>query len=283
MKKNLNNYLTAKDRKYPSRPIKFLHLQKLIYGKVLDYGSGYGKDVEYLKSNGFEAINYDSYYQPNKPNEKFDTIVCIYVLNVLLADQQTEVLMDVSEMLKPGGVAYFVVRRDLKYVGFRMHKIHKKETFQCNVVLPFESIEKNNGFEIYRYKHFDFSNENSSCPFCNLSREPELITESALAFSMKDGFPVSGGHSLIIPKIHVSDYFELDTKYQQACNIVLNRTKKIIQEKYSPDGFNVGINIGEFGGQTIPHVHIHLIPRYKGDVENPRGGVRGVIPHKQNY
>ena len=124
-------------------------------------------------------------------------------------------------------------------------------------------------------------NENKPCPFCKLEREK--ILESELSFAIYDGFPVNDGHILIIPKRHTANYFDLSTEEQSNCFELLNRVKLIIQEKYNPAGFNVGININEAAGQTVPHVHIHLIPRYAGDVEEPRGGVRGVIPGKRGY
>ena len=98
-----------------------------------------------------------------------------------------------------------------------------------------------------------------------------------------DEYPVSPGHTLIIPKIHESNFFNLPETWQSALIYDINCVKRILDEKYHPDGYNVGINIGEAAGQSVPHVHIHVIPRYKGDVENPRGGVRGVIPSKQSY
>ena len=109
------------------------------------------------------------------------------------------------------------------------------------------------------------------------------VIRTATIFSFYDKFPVSKGHALVVPKRFVSNYFELTLKEQTACWIVVNKVKAILQEKYNPDGFNIGINIGEKAGQTINHVHIHLIPRYDGDVEEPSGGVRGVIPNKQKY
>ena len=124
-------------------------------------------------------------------------------------------------------------------------------------------------------------NENKPCPFCNLEREK--IIESELSFVIYDAFPVNEGHALIIPKRHTANYFDLSLEEQKDCIELLNRVKLIIQEKYNPDGFNVGININEAAGQTVSHVHIHLIPRYEGDVEEPRGGVRGVIPEKKTY
>ncbi len=122
---------------------------------------------------------------------------------------------------------------------------------------------------------------NKPCPFCNLEREK--IIESELSFAIYDGFPVNEGHSLIIPKRHTANYFDLTYDEQTDCILLLNSVKQIVQEKYNPDGFNVGININKVAGQTVPHMHIHLIPRYEGDVDEPRGGVRGVIPAKRNY
>jgi diadenosine tetraphosphate (Ap4A) HIT family hydrolase len=94
---------------------------------------------------------------------------------------------------------------------------------------------------------------------------------------------VSNGHLLIIPKLHCNSYFDLDIEIQNACWDIVNQGKKLIEKMYNPSGYNIGININEAAGQTIPHAHIHLIPRYTGDVSNPRGGVRGVIPFKQDY
>ncbi len=119
------------------------------------------------------------------------------------------------------------------------------------------------------------------CPFCNVERE--IILESEMSFAIYDGFPVNEGHVLIIPKRHSANYFDLTIEEQSDCFELLNRVKLIVQEKYKPAGFNVGININEAAGQTVAHVHIHLIPRYYGDVKEPRGGVRGVIPNKQIY
>lgn len=98
-----------------------------------------------------------------------------------------------------------------------------------------------------------------------------------------DEYPVNPGHILIIPKRHFQSIFEINLIEFMELWKALYYAKRMIEKDYKPDGYNVGINDGEAAGQSIMHLHIHLIPRYKGDVENPRGGVRGVIPNKQNY
>lgn len=277
-------HLTAKERSSPSWPTKYLLEKKCIKGKVLDFGSGKGADGKFLRSKGFDVVDYDNHYQPQYPHEKFDTIICQYVLNVLELVAQSEVLMQISELLKPSGRAFITVRRDLVNEGIRIHKEHKQPTYQCLVKLPYNSVLKNNFCEIYSYRHYNQSSRKSDCPFCAPDKERELITESATAYAIFDKYPVSEGHALIIPKQHLANYFELPGRTQMACNLVLNRVKKLLEKKFTNiNGFNVGINIGETAGQTIPHVHIHLIPRYKGDVKEPIGGVRNIIPGKGNY
>ena len=282
---NPNSHLTAIERTSLSYPARILLNQKKIVGKVLDFGCGIGKDVELLRHKGFDIVGYDPFYFPEFPKEKFETILCFYVLNVFLPEEQAEVLMNVSLLLKPNGKAYFAVRRDIQYEGFRIHKIHKKETYQCLIKLAYSSVLKNENCEIYEYEHYTTLHKGKIdiSPFLIGEETRELIVETATVFSFYDKFPVSEGHSLVVPKRLVSNYFDLTLKEQTACWIVANKVKKIIQEKYNPDGFNVGININEEAGQTIWHCHIHIIPRYKGDVENPRGGIRGVIPSKKEY
>ena len=282
---NQYHYLTAKERETLSFPAKLLLNKSLLLGDVLDFGCGFGKDVELLKAKGLDVIGYDKHYFPIYPVKKFDTIICFYVLNVLMQEEQANVLMEISQLLKSTGKAYFAVRRDLQNEGFRTHKIHQKQTYQCNVILNYKSIFKNDNCEIYEYKQFNQINKktNVNCPFCNPDSERELLLESATAYGMFDKFPVSNGHTLIIPKKHCSNYFELSFKEQSACWFMLNKAKEILTKEFKPDGFNIGININDAAGQTVPHVHIHIIPRYKDDVEEPRGGVRGVIPEKKSY
>lgn len=122
-----------------------------------------------------------------------------------------------------------------------------------------------------------------SCPFCDLPTD-RVVVQNALALAFRDGFPVTEGHSLVIPRRHVVDYFGLTAEEVLACNELLHMLRKQIQAADpSVTGFNVGMNAGHDAGQSVFHCHIHLIPRRSGDVANPRGGVRHVIPFKGNY
>ena len=123
---------------------------------------------------------------------------------------------------------------------------------------------------------------NKNCIFCDIEHE-RVLAENELCFAIRDRFPVSDGHTLIIPKRHVSNYFDLTDDEVMAMQAMMKAQKEQLDTELSPDGYNIGINVSEAAGQTVFHVHMHLIPRYKGDVENPRGGVRGVIPSKQKY
>ena len=111
----------------------------------------------------------------------------------------------------------------------------------------------------------------------------EIFCETATCVAFFDGYPVSPGHALIVPKRHVSSYFDLTDHEREAMNVMLQYVKRVVDERFHPDGYNIGINVGQAAGQSVYHCHMHLIPRYAGDVENPKGGVRGVIPKKQKY
>ena len=121
------------------------------------------------------------------------------------------------------------------------------------------------------------------CLFCRVNPN-NLVAEDKFCYAAKDSFPVTEFHMLIIPKRHVDNYFDLNSSEVCAMHEMLVEMKKTIEtEDNSVTGFNVGVNAGKDAGQSIFHVHVHLIPRRKGDVGSPRGGVRGVIPHKQKY
>lgn len=118
------------------------------------------------------------------------------------------------------------------------------------------------------------------CPFCTL--EGAVLT-SALAYARFDKYPVTPGHLLILPRRHVADWFETTPQERTAIWSLADEARELLRGGYAPDGFNLGVNVGESAGQTIFHAHLHVIPRYRGDVPDPRGGIRAVIPEKQQY
>ncbi|MDR3567222.1 MAG: HIT family protein [Syntrophobacteraceae bacterium] len=120
------------------------------------------------------------------------------------------------------------------------------------------------------------------CPFCHPDHS-RVFYEGNLVIGLWDSFPVSDGHVLLIPRRHVADWFEATPEEQAELMAAIDVARKNILARFSPDGFNLGVNIGEVAGQTIFHLHLHVIPRYRGDVEDPTGGVRNVIPARGNY
>jgi len=124
---------------------------------------------------------------------------------------------------------------------------------------------------------------NNPCLFCN-AKESGIAAENEFAYASYDSYPVSDFHCLIIPKRHVKDYFEMSDEEFLACNDLITKIKnEILAKDKSVKAFNIGTNAGKISGQSIMHCHIHLIPRREGDVDNPQGGVRSVIPKKQHY
>ena len=125
-------------------------------------------------------------------------------------------------------------------------------------------------------------NCNNKCVFCTLP-DSRIICANVHAIMIRDGFPVSPGHTLVIPRRHVSSFFLISLEERGSIFELLGQAKKIVEDEFNPDGYNIGINDGPSAGQTVPHLHIHLIPRYSGDREDPRGGVRWVMPEKADY
>ncbi len=126
----------------------------------------------------------------------------------------------------------------------------------------------------------------SSCVFCEINEsgsQRQLLESNRYGFAIRDGFPLTEGHSLIIPRRHVGSFFALTQDEQIALLGLLDSAKRDLDSRYNPDGFTVGINDGPAAGQTVPHVHIHLIPRYSSEGGDPRGGVRWVVPDKADY
>jgi len=122
-----------------------------------------------------------------------------------------------------------------------------------------------------------------SCPFC--ARDFEPLYEGVFVFSVLDRFPVSEGHALLITRRHVATWFEASVEEQNELTQGIEMVRRVVELRLSrrPDGWNVGFNSGSAAGQTVAHLHLHLIPRWHGDVEDPRGGVRGVIPARRDY
>lgn len=275
---NPHSHLTAKQRDAPSLPIRMLYERNLLRGRLLDYGCGYGQDIRFLRSKGYDATGYDPHHAPELLSGTFDTIVCFYVLNVLFPDEQTDVLIAISQLLKPTGRAYFAVRRDISRDGFRTHQLHGKPVYQCNVTLPFRSIFRNENTEFYEYQHLNQLSVNSTnCPFCSPKPALKLVTETTLTYAVLDGYPVSKGHTLVMPKKHIASFFDLPLAEQNECWQVVNKVQAWLTEHYKPDGFTVGLNVGVAAGQKFPHASIHVIPRYTGDVPSPKGGIRNVV------
>jgi len=121
-----------------------------------------------------------------------------------------------------------------------------------------------------------------TCPFCNPSPE-EIVLAGDLCYARYDKYPVNPGHLLVIPFRHVADFFDATAEEQAALLALVREAKQFLDERFHPDGYNIGVNVGEAAGQTVIHLHVHVIPRYAGDMEDPRGGVRGVIPERKIY
>ena len=121
-----------------------------------------------------------------------------------------------------------------------------------------------------------------TCPFCN-PPEDEIVLANDLCYARYDRYPVSPGHLLLIPYRHIPTLFDATDDEQAALLALVREAKALLDERFRPDGYNVGVNVGKTAGQTVMHLHVHLIPRYAGDVADPRGGVRGAIPEKRKY
>ena len=120
------------------------------------------------------------------------------------------------------------------------------------------------------------------CPFCNPLAE-DIIAKNDLCYARWDRYPVSMGHLLVIPFRHTPDFFSMTPEERAAVLALVTECRDLMEEKFSAAGYNIGFNVGSVAGQTVMHCHCHPIPRYAGDVHDPRGGVRGVVPGKQGY
>ena len=121
-----------------------------------------------------------------------------------------------------------------------------------------------------------------TCPFCSI-KDDRIVGRLGTAFAIRDGFPVSPGHTLIIPRRHIGSLFGIPGSDLLDLLQLLAQTKAALDREFQPDGYNIGVNDGAAAGQTVPHLHLHLIPRYRGDQPDPRGGVRWIFPDKADY
>ena len=121
-----------------------------------------------------------------------------------------------------------------------------------------------------------------ACPFCGPPRD-QILAECGEAMALWDTHPVSPGHVLIVPRRHVGSWFESTAREREAMLHLADEAHRLVGKQHSPDAFNLGINDGAAAGQSVPHLHLHLIPRYRGDVPDPRGGVRWIIPNRAKY
>lgn len=121
------------------------------------------------------------------------------------------------------------------------------------------------------------------CVFCEQFDKNRIVYEDDTWIAVYDSYPVSKGHTLLIPKRHCETFFDLNDVETGSLFTTINVVKSVLEANFKPNGFNIGANCGKSAGQTVMHCHIHLIPRYDGDVEDPRGGVRGCVPNKMKY
>ncbi len=122
----------------------------------------------------------------------------------------------------------------------------------------------------------------TECPFCDLASRT-VLTENGTMIAIPDGFAISSGHTLLVPRRHVASFFELEWAERWDLVALLDEVKALLDAKHAPDAYNVGFNEGEAAGRTVPHFHLHVIPRFAGDVEDPRGGIRWVLAEKAKY
>jgi diadenosine tetraphosphate (Ap4A) HIT family hydrolase len=122
-----------------------------------------------------------------------------------------------------------------------------------------------------------------ACPFCARIAASDVTTGNALAVAFPDAFPLTPGHTLVVPRRHEPDFLALSGEERQAVLTLAVEVAARLRAERAPDGYNLGVNVGPAGGQTVPHAHLHVIPRYRGDVADPRGGIRWIIPQRARY
>lgn len=262
--------------------INYLIDEGLLKGAILDYDCLLQPFAAQLDNLGCTLTAYEPSKLYKLANTQFDIIIC-----KMYSDQFNALnnkLIDSSMMLQPTGKVYFIITQNSPTTDDTNILTHNIDE-QISIDFPAINIFNQEEATIYEYTPYNahIPSQKSDCPFCKPTYQHRLIAESHTSYAIYDNYPVSPGHALIIPKQHITNYFELPWFYQSDCWQLLQKVQGMLQHKHQPDGYNVGINVQEAAGQSVSHVHIHLIPRYQGDVPSPLGGVRGVIPHMQQY
>ena len=236
-----NSKYTAIKREKPSFPLNVLLKNDAIKGKVLDFGCGHGVDADFLVKKGFEVEKYDPNFFPDYPDEKFDTIICFYVLNVLEKEQEYKILAQVSSLLKSEGKAYFAVRRDINKEGKRFHIKHKKHTYQRKVYLDQKSVFKNKNCEIYEMEHFTVKNKSNYDlnPFLSGSdyRIPFAETTNFVAFHSK--YPQSNYHIILTFKNKAKSSKDFSTAVKEELEYFRKFCLDLMKKRFSLNSVEV--------------------------------------------
>ncbi|CDR33163.1 HIT domain-containing protein [Criblamydia sequanensis] len=255
------------------KPLLEFQMQKLIRDKIPDL---FSSDEVLFKTEILDEACYRKELKEKLKEETFE------ILNTSTKEELKEELADLLEVIesiiKAEGLSWEEVKQIQK------KKRESKGGFDSRLLAHCVQIKEGNKEASY-FKKRDLSMEHD-CLFCKFLRDDskiEVVGRFKHCFVMKDRYPVAKGHILIIPYVHYENWFEAKPEVQHEIIEILNVMKKKWDKVYAPDGYNIGANAGRAAGQTVMHLHVHLIPRYKGDMEDPRGGVRGVIPEKQKY
>ncbi len=197
------------------------------------------------------------------------------------AHELTEELADLFEVMYAFSKAAEIPLDEIEKK--RLEKRKTKGGFDKKICTQFVDIEEAHP-SIEYYKDYPLIEEKPNCLFCQRAHaEVEFLGIFSHCYAIKDKYPVSKGHTLIIPHEHTENWFTASEEVRLDMMKAMHLLKAKLDLYYRPQGYNIGINCGEMAGQSVMHLHLHLIPRYDGDMENPKGGVRGVIPSKQKY
>lgn len=256
----------------PDKPFLEFQMKKLIRDRIPDLFSS--DEVRFQT----EILDQACYLKELKEKLKEETFE---ILNASTKEELKEELADVLEVIDSIIKAEGLSWDEIKQMQERKREI--KGGFDLRLLAHSIQIKEGNKEASYFKHKFTCERDCLFCKFVQDDSKIEVIDRFKYCFVMKDRYPVSKGHLLIIPYAHYENWFEAKPEVQLEILEILNALRKKCDQEYAPDGYNIGANVGRAAGQTVMHLHVHLIPRYRGDMEDPRGGVRGVIPEKQKY